>query len=90
MISGRSSRGQTPETRLASRTRGRWLTWLFGFAMLGAVVLGAAHFSEGRQFVGLAAHAHPHWIAIAALFQALTYLGQGRSGGWSRGLGRYR
>ncbi len=70
--------GRDGGDRVASRTRGRWLTWLFGFAMLGAVVLGAAHFSEGRQFVALAAHAHPYWIAIAALFQALTYLGQGQ------------
>jgi Mg2+-importing ATPase len=58
--------------------RGRWLTWLFGFAMLGAVVLAAVHFSEGRQFVGLAARARLRWILIAGLLQAATYLGQGQ------------
>jgi len=58
--------------------KARWLTWLFGLAILGAVVLAAAHFSEGRQFIAYARHARPRWIAVAALFQAVTYLCQGQ------------
>jgi uncharacterized protein (TIRG00374 family) len=61
-----------------SGSKARWFTWLFGLAVLGAVVLAAAHFSEGRQLVEHARHVQPRWILVAALLQAATYLGQGQ------------
>ena len=73
-VESRSVPGGAPRTG----ARARWLTWLFGLAMLGAVVLAALHFSEGRQFVTLAARARPRFILIAGLLQAATYLGQGQ------------
>lgn len=59
-----------------SRTT-RWLSWLFGAAVLGAVVGGALHFSEGQAFLRLADRAQPWWLGIAAALQAGTYLSQG-------------
>ncbi|HXJ21107.1 MAG TPA: lysylphosphatidylglycerol synthase transmembrane domain-containing protein [Polyangia bacterium] len=61
-----------------SGSKARWFTWLFGLAVLGAVVLAAAHFSEGRRMLAHARHAQPRWILVAALLQAATYLGQGQ------------
>jgi uncharacterized protein (TIRG00374 family) len=72
------SRTTVPGGAPRTGARARWLTWLFGLAMLGAVVLAALHFSEGWQFVRLAARARPHWILMAGLLQAATYLGQGQ------------
>src|SRR5262245_61621274 len=40
----------------------RWLRWLFGAALVGAVVAVAAHFSEGREFLQLAKDARPIWL----------------------------
>ena len=63
----------------------RWLTWLFGGALLAAVVGVALHFSEGREFLRLAEAAEPWWLGIAVALQAATYLAQGEV--W-RGVGR--
>ncbi len=72
----RSSAGVSGAPRSGSKAR--WFPWLFGVAVLGAVVLAALHFSEGRQFVAHLRHVQPRWIVAAALLQAATYLGQGQ------------
>jgi len=61
-----------------SGSKARWFIWLFGLAVLGIVVLAAAHFSEGRQFIAHLRHVQPRWVLVAALLQAATYLGQGQ------------
>jgi len=61
-----------------SGSKARWFTWLFGLAVLGVVVLVAAHFSEGRRVLAHARHVQPRWILVAGLLQAATYLGQGQ------------
>lgn len=55
----------------------RWLSWIFGFAMLTAVILVALHFSEEREFLRIAERAQAWWLAIAIILQAGTYLAQG-------------
>jgi hypothetical protein len=45
-ISGGPDGGSTPAGRGA-----RWLSWIFGAAILAVVVAAALHFSEGRQFL---------------------------------------
>jgi P-type Mg2+ transporter len=54
----------------------RWLRWLFGAALVGAVVVVAAHFSEGREFLELAREARPLWLIVAVLLQVATYVAQ--------------
>jgi len=54
----------------------RWLRWLFGAALVGAVVVVAAHFSEGREFVELASQARPLWLVMAVVLQVATYAAQ--------------
>ena len=60
----------------------RWIAWLLGIGLLGAVVGGAVHFSEQQSFLELAERAEPWWLAAAVLLQAGTYLAQG--GIWRR------
>ena len=55
----------------------RWLSWLLGAALLGAVVWAALHFSEERAFVRLAERAEPWWLVAAVVLQAGTYVAQG-------------
>ena len=55
----------------------RWLTWLFGAAVVAAVVVASLHVSEGRQFVRLARRAQPWWLLAAGLAQGATYFFQG-------------
>lgn len=66
------SRGGSTRSRA-----GLWLSWILGAALLVAVVVGALHFSEGREFVHLAERAEPWWLAVAILLQAGTYWAQG-------------
>jgi uncharacterized protein (TIRG00374 family) len=58
--------------------RGRWRLgrWWFGLALLAAVILVAAHWTEEREFALLLRHAAPEWLLLAALLQAATYLAQ--------------
>ena len=56
--------------------RRRWLAWIFGAALLAAVVSVALHFSEGREFVLLAESAEPSWLFVAFALQAATYVAQ--------------
>lgn len=62
-----------------ARRVARWFSWLFGVAMLAAVVIAALHFSEQREFVRLAEQAEPWWLTVAVLLQAGTYLAQGET-----------
>jgi Mg2+-importing ATPase len=45
--------------------------------LLGAVVVVALRFSEGREFMRLARQAEPWWLVVALILQAVTYLAQG-------------
>jgi Mg2+-importing ATPase len=72
----------------------RWIPWLLGAAGVGAVVVAALHYSEGRELVRLARQAEPWWLVVATALQAATYAAQGevigcvaRSGGFPLGLG---
>ena len=56
----------------------RWVRWLFGIAVLAAVILVARHFSEAKDFALLAERAQPGWLAVAVMLQAGTYLSQGQ------------
>jgi uncharacterized protein (TIRG00374 family) len=62
---------------LSSGRSRNWLVWLFGAALLGAVVIAAVHFSEEREFARLLEQAHPSWLLLAASLQAMTYLAEG-------------
>jgi Mg2+-importing ATPase len=57
----------------------RWFSWLFGLAMLAAVIIVALHFSEERELVRIAERAQPWWLAIAIVLQAGTYFAQGET-----------
>ena len=54
-----------------------WLPWLLGAALLALVIGAALHLSDGREFVSLAEHATPQWLAVSLLLQAATYIAQG-------------
>lgn len=69
------STGGHPHARRAAR----WFSWVFGVAMLAAVVIAALHFSDEREFVHLAERAEPCWLAVAVLLQAGTYFAQGET-----------
>jgi uncharacterized protein (TIRG00374 family) len=58
--------------------RGRWQQgrWWFGLALLAAVILVAARWTEEREFALLLRRAAPEWLLLAALLQAATYLAQ--------------
>ncbi len=69
--------------------------WLVGAALLGAVILAAAHFSEQQEFARLLDRARPGWLLVAALLQAGTYLAEtevwrpvARAAGYTVPLGR--
>jgi uncharacterized protein (TIRG00374 family) len=57
----------------------RWFSWIFGLAMLAAVIIAALHFSEERELVRIAEQAQPWWLTIAIVLQAGTYLAQGET-----------
>jgi uncharacterized membrane protein YbhN (UPF0104 family) len=64
----------------------RWISWLFGLALLVAVALFAAHRSEEQEFARLVAQAQPAWLLVAVLLQMGTYLTDARI--WQRVLNR--
>lgn len=68
----------TGEHRSALRAA-RWFSWIFGFAMLAAVIIAALHFSEEQEFLRLAERAQPWWLAVAIVLQVGTYLAQGET-----------
>nr|WP_225937653.1 magnesium-translocating P-type ATPase [Myxococcus sp. RHSTA-1-4] len=53
-----------------------WRRWGFGLALLAAVILVAARWSEQREFALLLKRSEPAWLLLAALLQAATYLSQ--------------
>ncbi|HEX6838432.1 MAG TPA: lysylphosphatidylglycerol synthase transmembrane domain-containing protein [Polyangia bacterium] len=55
----------------------RWVPWIIGAGAVAAVVVGALHFSEARQFVHLTERAEPWWMLVALALQAATYSAQG-------------
>jgi uncharacterized protein (TIRG00374 family) len=55
-----------------------WISWLFGVALVIAVVLLAAHRTEGREFADLVAHARPLWLLLGLLPQMGTYVAEAR------------
>ncbi|MHB8910700.1 MAG: lysylphosphatidylglycerol synthase transmembrane domain-containing protein [Syntrophales bacterium] len=56
----------------------RWISWLFGLAILVAVALVAAHWSEEREFARLVSHAQPAWLLLGLLLQMGTYIADAR------------
>ncbi|PYQ40252.1 MAG: hypothetical protein DMF77_18935 [Acidobacteria bacterium] len=71
-----SDRRGTATHRSAGRAA-RWISWIFGMAMLAVVIVAALHASEGRDLLALAGRARPPWLALAAVLQAATYVAQG-------------
>ena len=66
------------DARVPVRRSLQLLAWMFGAALVAAVVVGALHFSEAREFALLAERAEPWWLILAVVFQAGTYLAQGQ------------
>lgn len=77
-IAGVGSPSATEEPR-AARHALQWFSWIFGVAVLAAVIITALHFSEERQLARIAEKAQPWWLAIAIVLQAGTYLAQGET-----------
>ena len=65
------------QTNLPLRGPLRWIPWVLGIALVGAVMAAALHFSEAQAFVRLAEQVKPGWFLLALLLQAGTYLAQG-------------
>jgi uncharacterized protein (TIRG00374 family) len=74
-----SSAGVAGGIRVSAARAARWFSWLFGVALLAAVVVAARHFSEGRQFVRILATARPWWLLVAVALQVGTYFAQGET-----------
>jgi P-type Mg2+ transporter len=60
----------------ARRSRGFWINWLFGAAILASVVVLALHSSDARHFPELLERAQPKWLLAGVLCQGATYLAQ--------------
>lgn len=58
------------------RSRGSWINWLFGAAILASVVVLALHASDARRFPELIERARPKWLLAGVLCQSATYLAQ--------------
>jgi Mg2+-importing ATPase len=65
---------------------GRLYAWLFGIALVAAVVIVSMNLGEGRAFVGLASHVSPSWLGFGIVLQLCTYATDARS--WQRVLHR--
>ena len=52
----------------------RWISWLFGLAILAAVALFVTHRSEEQKLLRLVAHAKPAWLLLGLLLQMSTYI----------------
>lgn len=59
-----------------------WISWLFGVALVIAVVLFAAHRTEGRAIAGRVARARPIWLLLGLLLQIGSYVAEARI--WQR------
>jgi uncharacterized membrane protein YbhN (UPF0104 family) len=58
--------------------RSRWLSWLFGAALLGAVIGLMARPGEAERFARLIARARPSWLLFGAWLQVGTYVADAR------------
>jgi uncharacterized membrane protein YbhN (UPF0104 family) len=56
----------------------RWVSWLFGLALLAAVALFATHRSEGEEFARIVAQGKPAWLIVAVFLQLGTYVADAR------------
>ena len=70
----------TPEkkTKRKPKAGARWISWLFGLAILVAGALVVAHRSEGQELARLVAHAQPAWLLLGLLLQTGTYVMEAR------------
>jgi P-type Mg2+ transporter len=58
-------------------TGSRWLSWLVGGALIGALCIAALHLSEAEEIARIAERAQPWWLIVAVFLQGGTYLAQG-------------
>jgi Mg2+-importing ATPase len=56
-----------PENRTVATPKAgaRWISWLFGLAILAAVALFVAHRSAEQELARLVVHAQPAWLLLA-------------------------
>jgi len=64
----------------------RWVSWIFGLALLACVVIFVVHYRQEKALAQLMRSAQPAWLLLALLLQAGTYLTDARI--WSGVLGR--
>jgi len=64
----------------------RWISWLFGLAMLAAVALFVVHRSEEQELARLVARARPAWLLVGLTLQMGTYVVDARL--WQRIIAR--
>ena len=69
-----------------ANARIQWVSWLFGLALLVAVVMFATHRSQEMAFAQLVLQARPAWLIVAVLLQTGTYMTDARI--WQRVLDR--
>ncbi len=62
------------KTNRKKKSGTRWISWLFGLAILAAVGLFTAHRSEEQEFARLVAHAQLSWLLLGLLLQMGTYI----------------
>ncbi len=51
----------------------RWVSWIFGFAVLACVIMFAAHYREEKDLAQLLRDTRPAWLIVALLLQMGTY-----------------
>ena len=68
------------------KTLARWVSWIFGLAVLACVVMFAAHYRQEKALAQLLRHARPAWLLGGLLLQAGTYTTDARI--WQRVLSR--
>jgi len=64
----------------------RWVSWIFGLALLACVAIFALHYRQEKALARLLRSAQPAWLLFALLLQAGTYLADARI--WRCVLGR--
>jgi uncharacterized membrane protein YbhN (UPF0104 family) len=71
-----------------SKTLTRWVSWIFGLAILAGVVMFATHYKQEMAFTQLIREARPAWLLVAIILQTGTYLTNAMI--WQRVLSRAR
>ncbi len=64
----------------------RWVSWIFGLALLASVVMFALHYRQEKALAQLLRHARPAWLLVALSLQMGTYTTDARI--WQRVLSR--